>query len=85
MAKRSYMDLSIISEKWLGVYLELFLKIRESSWKVVDSGLILDKNRGLFPEWCGIIGFELFSNGKWCGLSPRFVDHGRRRSTMDQG
>jgi hypothetical protein len=29
-----------------------------------DRGLILDKNRGLFAKWHGIIGFELFSNGK---------------------
>jgi hypothetical protein len=28
MAKRSYRDLFGISEKWLGVYLELFLKTR---------------------------------------------------------
>jgi hypothetical protein len=44
----------------------------------VDCGLILDKNRGLFAKWHGIIGFELFSNVKRHGLSPRFVDHERR-------
>jgi hypothetical protein len=51
----------------------------------VDCGLILDKNKGPFAKWRGIIGFELFSNGKRRGLSPRFVDHGRCRSTVDQG
>jgi hypothetical protein len=31
MANRSYRDLFGISGKWLGLYLELFLKIRGSS------------------------------------------------------
>jgi hypothetical protein len=37
MAKRSYRDVFGISGKWLGVYLELFLKIRgllENLWIV---------------------------------------------------
>jgi hypothetical protein len=51
----------------------------------VDCGLILDKNRGLFAKWHGIISFELFSNGKRRGLGPRFVDHGRCCSTVDRG
>jgi hypothetical protein len=51
----------------------------------VDYQLILDKNRGLFAKWHGIIGFELFSNGKRRGLGPRFVDHGWRWSIVDCG
>jgi hypothetical protein len=51
----------------------------------VDSGLILEKNMGLFAKWHGIIDFELFSNGKRRGLGPRFLYHGRRWSTVDHG
>jgi hypothetical protein len=49
----------------------------------VHCGLILDKNRGLFAKWHGIFGFKLFLNGKRHGLSPWFMDHGRRWSTVD--
>jgi hypothetical protein len=67
------------------VYQELFSKIQGSSWKFVDHRLILNRNMGFFAKWHGIIGFELFSNGKGRGLGPRFVDHVRRQSTVDQG
>jgi hypothetical protein len=43
----------------------------------VNCGLILDNNMGLFAKWHGIIGLELFYNGKRRGLGPRFVDHRR--------
>jgi hypothetical protein len=85
MAKKKLRGFFVISGKWLGVYLELFLKIRGSSWKFVDCGLILDKNRSVFAKWYGIISFKLFSNGKRRGLGPRFVDHGRCWSTVDRG
>jgi hypothetical protein len=51
----------------------------------VDCGLILDKKSGLYAKWHGIIGFKLFSNGKRRGLSPWFMDHGRRWSMVDRG
>jgi hypothetical protein len=51
----------------------------------VDYGLILKKNRRLFAKWHGIMGFELFSNGKRRGLGPRLMDHGQCRSTVDRG
>jgi hypothetical protein len=28
----------VISRKWLGIYMEIFLKIRGSSWKFLDCG-----------------------------------------------
>jgi hypothetical protein len=83
MTKRSSSDLFVISGKWIGVYLELFLKIQGSSWKFVDCVLILDKNRGLFAKWHQIIGFELFSNEKRRGLGPQLKHHGRHQSTVD--
>jgi hypothetical protein len=43
MAKRSYKDLFVLFWKLLGVYLELFLKIRGASCKYVDCGLIMEK------------------------------------------
>jgi hypothetical protein len=33
--------------------------------------LILNKYMGLSAKWRGLFDFELFSNGKMCGLGPR--------------
>jgi hypothetical protein len=40
----------------LGVYLELFSKIREASCKYVDYGLIMEKGRGQNEIVAGISG-----------------------------
>jgi hypothetical protein len=83
--KNNFENLFVISRKWLGVYMELFSKIQGSSWNFVDCGLILNKNRGISTKWRGIIGFELFSNGRRHGLGPRLMDHRRCRSMVDRG
>jgi hypothetical protein len=59
--KKKFGDLFEISGKWLGVYLELFSKIRGASWKFVDYELILNKYRGLFAKWCGFLDFRFIS------------------------
>jgi hypothetical protein len=51
--------------KYLGLYLELFLKIRRDSCKYVDFGLIVEKGRGLNEKWLQYSSFKLFSNRKW--------------------
>jgi hypothetical protein len=75
MAKRSYRDLFGISRKWLGLYLEIILKIRGSSWKFVGCGLIVEKGRG----W---IYFSMANHG---GLGPPLVNHWHRGSTVNRG
>jgi hypothetical protein len=45
--KKKFRDLFVISRKWLGVFLEIFLKILGASCKYVGYGLILEKMRGL--------------------------------------
>jgi hypothetical protein len=49
----------------------------------VDYGLILGKGRGLFEKLAGIIGLELFSNGKraW----TRSIAHGPWLWTVHHG
>jgi hypothetical protein len=75
MAKRCYRDLFGISKKWLGLYLEIFLKIRGSSWKFVDSWLIVEKGRALSIRWWGFfwvwIYFSMENHG---GLGPPLMD-----------
>jgi hypothetical protein len=68
--EKSFGELFVIFVKLLGVYLELFSKIRGSSWNFVDCELILNKNRGLFAKWGGFLDSDLFSNGKRRGLGP---------------
>jgi hypothetical protein len=45
--EKKFRDLFVISGKWPGVFLEIFLKIRGASCKYVVWGLILEKMRGL--------------------------------------
>jgi hypothetical protein len=52
--EKNFRDLFIISEKWLGVFLEIFLNSRIPVGILVDRNLISDKCRGLFAMWRGI-------------------------------
>jgi hypothetical protein len=71
--EKNFRDLFVFSRKWLGVDLELFLKIRGYPWKFVDCGLILNKNRGLFAKWHGFMDFRIIFHGKiwWTGCTVR--------------
>jgi hypothetical protein len=51
--EKNFRDLFIISEKWLGLNLEIFLDSRVPFANLVDCDLILDKYRGLFAKWWG--------------------------------
>jgi hypothetical protein len=55
--EKKFRDLFVISEKWLGVFLEIFLKIRGASCNYVGCGLILEKMRGLSAK-CREMGFS---------------------------
>jgi hypothetical protein len=55
--EKKFRDLFVISGKWLGAFLELFLKIRGASCKYVGSGLILEMMRGLSAK-CREMGFS---------------------------
>jgi hypothetical protein len=55
--EKSFMDLFVISRKWLGRYLEIFSDSRGLFGKLVDCGLISDKNSGFFVRWPGFSGF----------------------------
>jgi hypothetical protein len=52
--EKNFRDLFIIFEKWLGVFLEIFLNSRIPVGILVDRNLISDKCRGLFAMWRGI-------------------------------
>jgi hypothetical protein len=45
--EKNFRDLFVISRKWLGLFLEIFLKIRGASYKCVGCGLIFKKMRCL--------------------------------------
>jgi hypothetical protein len=55
--EKKFRDLFAFSRKWLGVFLEIFLKIRGVSCKYVGCGLILEKMRGLSAK-CWEMGFS---------------------------
>jgi hypothetical protein len=55
--EKNFRDLFVISGKWLGVFLEIFLKIRGASCKYVGCGLIFKKMRGLSAK-CREMGFS---------------------------
>jgi hypothetical protein len=55
--EKKFRDLFVIFGKWLGVFLEIFLKIRGASCKYVGCGLILDKMRGQSAK-CWEMGFS---------------------------
>jgi hypothetical protein len=52
-------DLFVISRKWLGLYLEIFLDSRGSVWNIVHSDWILDKDKGPFVKLARIICFGI--------------------------
>jgi hypothetical protein len=49
--EKKFRDLFVIFGKWLGAFLELFLKIRGASCKYVGYRLILEKMSGLSAKW----------------------------------
>jgi hypothetical protein len=51
--EKNFRDLFVISGKWLGLNLEIFLDSRVPFGNSVDCGLILDKYRGFFAKWQG--------------------------------
>jgi hypothetical protein len=55
--EKKFKDLFVISGKWLGAFLELFLKIRGASCKYVVCGLILEKMTSLSAK-CQEMGFS---------------------------
>jgi hypothetical protein len=76
MAKKKFEDLFVISQKWLGVFLEIFLKIRGASCKNVGRMLILEKMRGLSAK-CQEMGFSrnYFAEEKLVYQVHGLVDH----------
>jgi hypothetical protein len=48
--EKNFRDLFVISGKWLGLNLEIFLDSRVPFGNSVDCGLILDKYRGFFAK-----------------------------------
>jgi hypothetical protein len=74
--EKKFRDLFIISGKWLGVFLELFLKIRGASCKYMGCGFLLEKMRGLSAK-CREMGFSrnYFVEEKPVDQVHRFVDH----------
>jgi hypothetical protein len=61
--EKNFRDLFVISGKWLGVFLEIFLNSRVPVGILVDRGLISDKCRGFFAKWWRILAGIYFSIG----------------------
>jgi hypothetical protein len=57
--ENSFRDLCVISRNWLGLYLKIYSECKDLFGTLVDCGLILDKNRGLFIKLAGIIEFGI--------------------------
>jgi hypothetical protein len=55
--EKKFRDIFVISGKWLGVFLEIFLKTREASCNYVGCRLILEKMRDLSAK-CREMGFS---------------------------
>jgi hypothetical protein len=55
--EKKFKDLFVISGKWIGVFLEIFLKIWGASCNYVGCGLILENLRGLSAK-CQEMGFS---------------------------
>jgi hypothetical protein len=68
--EKNFRDLFVISGKWIGVFLEIFLNSRVSVGILVDCGLISDRCRGFYAKWWGISAGYLFLNRKSYGLGP---------------
>jgi hypothetical protein len=83
--EKNFRDLFVISGKWLGVFLEIFLNSRVPFGILVDRGLISNKRRGFFAKWQGISAGDLFFNRKYRdGQGPRRLDRATRLgSTVD--
>jgi hypothetical protein len=86
-SKKNFRDLFVISGKWPGVFLEIFLNTRVPVGILGDCGLISDKCRGFFAKWRGISAGDLFFSRKYHGgPGPRRVDRVvRLESTVDRG
>jgi hypothetical protein len=65
--EKNFRDLFVISGKWLGVFLEIFLNSMVLVGISVDHGLILNKCRGFFAMWRVISAGGLFFNRKYHG------------------
>jgi hypothetical protein len=73
--EKNFRDLFVISGKWLGVFLEIFLKIRGASYKYVGYGSILEK-MGCLRAKCREMGF---SRNYFVEEKPVDQVHGSRR------
>jgi hypothetical protein len=65
--EKNFRDLFVISGKWLGVFLEIFLNYRVPVRISVERGLISDNWRGFFAKRQGISAGDLFFNRKYHG------------------
>jgi hypothetical protein len=81
--EKNFRDLFIISRKWLGVFLEIFLNSRVLVGILVDRGLVLDKCRGFSAKWWVISAGDLFFNRKYHGgPGPRRMDQAARLGSI---
>jgi hypothetical protein len=68
--EKNFRDLLVISGKWLGVFLEIFLNSRVPVGISVDCGLILDKCRGVLCKVGRNFCWGFILNRKFYGLGP---------------